>query len=297
MAKKEALSPRALDVAAPSQPGPASPRATLAVPVPASSPLVVPATAAAAVADCKGTMGAAVVDSSSSSSSSSGGTPPDKPRVLDAASSTASDASTASTASSSTASTTSANKSPSWPSSSPRAKSFSDSPLPTSPPAQPSHTTAPVAPTLPDALENAWYEAKLVVRTVPSTDTAWNALVLGTRTSDDFVVRLGAAAKEVGITRGALLRLVLPFEESTSASDQAALSASPRGASLASLYPPSAGTGIRSNIGNNDTYFGSGADAVAGRSLGQASGLGAEPLHRLGEGRVEALREQAVALR
>jgi hypothetical protein len=70
------------------------------------------------------------------------------------------------------------------------------------------------------ALEGQWFEAKLVLRMVPNTESSWNVLTTVLSESSEFVSALTAAAKQCGIPRGTLLRAVLPFDESTSSNDQ-----------------------------------------------------------------------------
>jgi len=70
------------------------------------------------------------------------------------------------------------------------------------------------------ALEGQWFEAKLVLRMVPNTESSWNVLTTVLSESGEFVAALTAAAKQCGIPRGTLLRSVLPFDESTSSNDQ-----------------------------------------------------------------------------
>ena len=149
------------------------------------------------------------------------------------------------------------------------------------------------------SIADTFFEAKLVLRIAPTTDTAWNQLARGTREFPEFVQGLTTGAKEIAITRGALLQLILPFNEGTSSSDQASTAAAMTvaGASMSNRYHVSSGVGIRSNIGNNDTCYGSGMEAVAGKSVGLVTGLGASTLARLGLARVDRLREQAVDVR
>jgi len=108
----------------------------------------------------------------------------------------------------------------------------------------------PLAPSLPpspsaaqaqaQAVNNGWFEAKLVLRTLPNTETGFELLRQGSREAGVFFSSLTAAAQRCGVPRGQLLRVVLPFDENTSSNDQAAGSrTSPAAASaiLAALDP------------------------------------------------------------
>ena len=88
----------------------------------------------------------------------------------------------------------------------------------TMPPSSPVDLTA-----LKQRINDQWFEAKLVLRVVPNTDTAWTSF----RTNickenvDSFTNTLQTVAEQSGMVRGKLLRVVLPFDENTSSNDQA----------------------------------------------------------------------------
>ena len=70
---------------------------------------------------------------------------------------------------------------------------------------------------------DTWFEAKLVLRTLPNTETGWEQLRSGARDGPVFIKMLTEASQRAGIPRGQLLRAVLPFDESTNSNDQASV--------------------------------------------------------------------------
>jgi len=69
-------------------------------------------------------------------------------------------------------------------------------------------------------VSDLWFEAKLMLRIVPSTESGWNQLSRGAKNAPLFISQLTAAANKCNLPRGTLLRTILPFDESTSSNDQ-----------------------------------------------------------------------------
>ena len=70
-------------------------------------------------------------------------------------------------------------------------------------------------------LSGDWFEVRLILKNVPSTGEGWSTFSQVVKSAPTFYQQLNAAAKAGGIPRAALLRVVLPFDEDTSSSDQA----------------------------------------------------------------------------
>ena len=68
--------------------------------------------------------------------------------------------------------------------------------------------------------EDLWFEAKLCLKTVPRTEKDWDTMHDTIQHAPSFFQELSSVANKMGLARGRLLRLVLPFDENTSSNDQ-----------------------------------------------------------------------------
>lgn len=100
-------------------------------------------------------------------------------------------------------------------------------------------------------LSDKWFEVRMMLKVLPTTSSSWNNLVSVAKGCDGFVDDLTSAAHRVGVTRATLLRAVLPFDESTSSSDQAKVAS-----------PNAKAEGILSQLGPNE------ADALRDQAVG-----------------------------
>ena len=73
-----------------------------------------------------------------------------------------------------------------------------------------------------ESLSNLWFEATCVLKQKPRTEADWNHLTNILRGSQSFFSQMTSSAKNASMTRGALLQVVLPFDNATSLADQAA---------------------------------------------------------------------------
>jgi hypothetical protein len=73
---------------------------------------------------------------------------------------------------------------------------------------------------LQESVSNRWFETRMMLKVVPSTESGWNQLVKTSGGCDDFVKGLSLQAQSLEVSRGLLLRAVLPFNEETSSNDQ-----------------------------------------------------------------------------
>jgi hypothetical protein len=73
-------------------------------------------------------------------------------------------------------------------------------------------------------LTGDWFEARLLLKTVPVNTDGWSAFAHVVKGAPAFYQQLNAAAIAGRMPRAALLRIVLPFDEDTSSSDQAHVS-------------------------------------------------------------------------
>jgi hypothetical protein len=69
--------------------------------------------------------------------------------------------------------------------------------------------------------EAIFFEAKLVLQSVPRSQEDWDVMNDTIRAAPAFFQSLASTSKQMAIARGALIRQVLPFDESTSSNDQA----------------------------------------------------------------------------
>ena len=70
-------------------------------------------------------------------------------------------------------------------------------------------------------LSGDWFEVRLILKQVPTTGEGWSTFSQVVKSAPAFYQQLNSAAKAGGMPRAALLRVVLPFDEDTSSSDQA----------------------------------------------------------------------------
>ena len=91
--------------------------------------------------------------------------------------------------------------------------------------------------TLKQRISDQWFEAKLMLRSVPTSDSAFRALVATTSAENinNFESSLCEVAERCSIPRAKLLRAILPFDENTSSNDQAAAQKNARSAAVAGL--------------------------------------------------------------
>jgi hypothetical protein len=77
---------------------------------------------------------------------------------------------------------------------------------------------------LKNKINDQWFEARLMLRTVPATESAWTSLTNTTcsENANSFTETLSSVAESCGMARAKVLRIILPFDENTSSNDQAA---------------------------------------------------------------------------
>ena len=122
---------------------------------------------------------------------------------------------------------------------SPNASQASTTSTPPSANIQLTSTDSPVVRRTPDAMpprspldlaalkqriNDQWFEARLILRSIPNTESAFRQLadVTNKEIVENFSETLTAVASCCGMPRGALLRVILPFDENTSSNDQSA---------------------------------------------------------------------------
>jgi hypothetical protein len=101
----------------------------------------------------------------------------------------------------------------------PRGETLSSSLSPAVPKAQPPGTD--VSKSL-ESIGNLWFEANCVLKQKPNSEADWSHITSVIRGSQNFFSQITACAKSAGMPRGALLQVVLPFDNATSLADQAA---------------------------------------------------------------------------
>ena len=70
-------------------------------------------------------------------------------------------------------------------------------------------------------LSGDWFEVRLILKHVPTTSEGWSTFSQVVKSAPSFYQQLNTAAKQACMPRAGLLRVVLPFDEDTSSSDQA----------------------------------------------------------------------------
>lgn len=73
-----------------------------------------------------------------------------------------------------------------------------------------------------ESISNLWFEATCVLKQKPKSEADWNHITSVIHGSQIFFPQMTACAKSAGMPRGALLQVVLPFDNATSLADQAA---------------------------------------------------------------------------
>ena len=73
-----------------------------------------------------------------------------------------------------------------------------------------------------DLISGLWFEATLVLKHTPADEADWQHLFQVSESSQAFFEQMSKSAISGGIPRGALLQVVLPFDNATSLADQAA---------------------------------------------------------------------------
>ena len=91
--------------------------------------------------------------------------------------------------------------------------------------------------------EAIFFEASMVLKTVPKTGAEWENLCSVVEMAPRFFKDLDTTAARLSLARGALIRSVLPFDEYTSSNDQAA-GGSGDGQELAALVQSAAAAGV-----------------------------------------------------
>jgi hypothetical protein len=77
-------------------------------------------------------------------------------------------------------------------------------------------------------LSDSWYETRLILRMIPSTESAWRQLSTVIKESSSFFQLLSSTATCNNMPQGTLIRIVLPFDEDTSSNDQSIINSKSR---------------------------------------------------------------------